>query len=95
MAYYVYMMASRRNGTLYIGMTNDLVRRAFEHRKGLVPGFTKRYGVGRLVWYESHDTALAAIQREDTMKHWSRAWKLALIEAMNPDWRDLFDEIAQ
>jgi putative endonuclease len=94
MAYYVYMLASRRRGTLYIGVTNDLVRRVWEHRSGAVPGFTRRYGVERLVWFEVFDDITAAIQREKTMKHWLRAWKMALIDRANPAWRDLYDEIA-
>ena len=89
--------ASRQGGRngLYVGVTNDLVRRAFEHRQGLVPGFTKRYGIKMLVYYEHHDTAAAAIQREKNIKHWPREWKIDLILSMNPDWRDLYDDIAQ
>jgi putative endonuclease len=93
MSYWVYILASRPGGTLYIGVTNDLVRRVFEHREGLVPGFTKRYAVKMLVYYEAHDTAVAAIQREKNMKHWPREWKIDLILSMNPNWRDLYDEI--
>jgi putative endonuclease len=91
--FYVYILASKRNGTLYIGMTNDLVRRTYEHRGGAVEGFTKRYGVHRLVWYEAADTASAAITREKQLKKWNRAWKIRLIETMNPEWKDLYDEI--
>jgi putative endonuclease len=91
--FYVYILASKRNGTLYIGMTNDLIRRVGEHKSGAVEGFTKMYGVHRLVWYEPADTALIAITREKQLKKWNRAWKLRLIEAMNPDWQDLYDEI--
>ena len=87
-------MASQRNGTLYVGMTNDLVRRCYEQREAIVPGFTKTYRVRRLVWFESHETPLAAIAREKAVKKWRRKWKLDLIEASNPQWRDLFDEIA-
>jgi putative endonuclease len=94
MGYCVYMLASRPRGTLYVGVTGDLVRRVWEHRSGAVPGFTRRYGVYRLVWFEVFDHAPAAIQREKTMKHWLRAWKLALVERNNPTWRDLYDEIA-
>ncbi len=94
MAYYVYIMASQRNGTLYVGVTNDLVRRAYEHKEELVEGFTSRYDVKDLVFFEKHDDSRSAIQREKNIKHWRRAWKLALIERDNPDWRDLFDEIA-
>ena len=93
--YWVYILASRRNGTLYVGVTNDLIRRAQEHREGLVPGFTKRYGVKRLVYYEAHDTVVAAIQREKNIKHWSREWKIDLIVSMNPSWGDLNDEITR
>lgn len=87
--YYVYILASRRNGTLYTGVTNDLVRRTFEHRNSLVPGFTKRYGVHILVWYEVHNDIRLAIGREKQIKGWNRAWKLKLIERANPDWNDL------
>jgi putative endonuclease len=95
MGFWVYILANRRGGTLYVGVTNDLVHRAFEHREGLVPGFTKRYGIKMLVYYERHDTAAAAIQRKKNIKHWPREWKIDLILSMNPDWRDLYDEIAQ
>jgi putative endonuclease len=80
MSYYVYMLASRPGGTLYIGVTGDLVRRTWEHRSGAVPGFTRRYGVSRLVWFEIFDDVTLAIKREKTLKHWLRAWKIALIE---------------
>ena len=95
MSFWVYILASKPGGTLYIGVTNDLIRRVFEHRQGLVPGFTKRYGVKMLVYYEQHDTALAAIQREKNIKHWSREWKIDLIISLNPGWRDLYDEIVR
>jgi putative endonuclease len=95
MSYWVYILASRPGGTLYIGVTNDLVRRVFEHREGLVPGFTKRCAVKMLVYYEAHDTAVVAIQREKNMKHWPREWKIDLILSMNPNWRDLYDEITR
>ena len=91
--FYVYILASKRNGTLYIGMTNDLVRRVYEHKCDAVEGFTKKYAVHRLVWYEVADIASAAITREKQLKKWNRAWKIRLIEAMNPDWKDLYDEI--
>jgi putative endonuclease len=94
MAYYVYIMASQRNGTLYVGVTNDLVRRAYEHKEGSVEGFTNRYDVKDLVFFEEHGDARNAIQREKNIKHWSRAWKLAVIERSNPEWRDLYEEIA-
>lgn len=90
-ASYVYILASRRNGTLYVGVTNDLLRRVHEHREGLTPGFTKTYGVKRLVWYEEHGEIGAAILREKAVKRWRRAWKLALIEEKNPQWLDLWD----
>lgn len=88
---YVYIMASRRNGTIYIGVTSDLAKRAWEHREGLIDGFTKKYGCKMLVWFESHGTIEAAILREKQMKEWRRAWKLRRIEEMNPDWNDLFE----
>jgi putative endonuclease len=86
-------MASRRRGTLYAGVTSDLPRRAWEHREGVAEGFTKRYGVKLLVWFELHDTMEAAIVREKQIKEWRRLWKVQLIESMNPTWRDLFGEI--
>jgi putative endonuclease len=92
--FWVYILASKPFGTTYIGVTNDLVRRVFEHREGLADGFTKKHGVKLLVYYERYDTAVAAIEREKNIKHWSRAWKLDLIKSMNPEWRDLFEEIA-
>jgi putative endonuclease len=95
MSYWAYILASRPGGTLYIGVTNNLVRRVFEHREGLVPGFTKRYSVKMLVYYEAHDIAVAAIQREKNIKHWPREWKIDLILSMNPNWRDLYDEITR
>jgi putative endonuclease len=94
MPFFVYIMASRRNGTLYVGVTNDLVRRAAEHRNGAVPGFTKRYAVHRLVYFEAHDAIESAIIREKRLKRWRREWKRGLIEQRNPGWRDPFDEIA-
>ena len=90
--YYVYILASRRNGTLYVGVTNDLLRRMYEHRHGLVPGFTKKYGVHILVYYEETPDVKAAIAREKQIKKWNRAWKLEIIESMNPDWNDLSAE---
>ncbi len=86
--------ASKRNGTLYIGVTNDLARRAWEHREGMVPGFTKKYGVKLLVYYETFDDIDAAIHRETRLKKYKREWKLNLIEQRNPDWRDLSDELS-
>jgi putative endonuclease len=92
---WLYILASKPGGTLYVGVTNDLVRRAYEHRNGLVAGFTKRYGVKSLVYFEQYDTPAAAIQREKNIKHWSREWKIDLIVANNPEWRDLFDDISK
>jgi putative endonuclease len=89
-----YMMASGRHGTLYIGVTSDLGHRAWQHREGLVEGFTKRYGCKRLVWYQPFEAMTGAIQREKTLKHWSRDWKTNLIERDNPDWDDLYDQLA-
>ena len=89
----VYILASKPNGTLYIGVTNDLVKRAWEHKNDSVDGFTKRYGVHRLVYYELHRDMLSAIEREKQLKKWNRAWKLELIEEKNPAWKDLWDEI--
>ena len=88
--YFVYMMASKPQGTLYVGMTNDLIRRAYEHREGLIPGFTKRYGVKHLVWFEVHGDVNEAIAREKRLKRWRRDWKRSLIEADNPHWSDLY-----
>jgi putative endonuclease len=87
----VYMMASKRNGTLYVGVTSDLPKRAFEHREGLVKGFSKKYGCKLLVWYELHGTMVDAITREKQIKAGSRAKKLELIEATNPEWNDLYE----
>jgi putative endonuclease len=95
MGFWVYILASGRGGTLYVGVTNNLIRRIFEHREGLVPGFTKRYGVKMLVYYERHDTAAGAIQREKNIKHWPREWKIDLILSINPDWNDLYEEITR
>jgi predicted GIY-YIG superfamily endonuclease len=89
----VYIMASRRNGTLYTGVTSNLAKRAYEHREGLVAGFTRRYGCKLLVWYELHDSMVEAITREKRIKSGSRSDKLKLIEASNPSWRDLFNGI--
>jgi putative endonuclease len=87
---YVYMMASGRNGTLYIGVTSDLLKRAWEHREGIADGFSKRYGCRTLVWFEVHSRIDDAIRREKQMKEWRRVWKLRQIEATNPDWQDLY-----
>ena len=93
--FYVYILASQRNGTLYIGMTSDLVRRVWEHKQKVVDGFTAIYGVDKLVYYEVHDTAEGAIVREKRLKKWNRAWKLRVIEEMNPSWRDLYEDIGK
>jgi putative endonuclease len=93
-AYFVYMLASGRHGTLYVGVTNDLVRRVSEHKEGLVPGFTRRYGVKVLVWYEQHADIQEAIAREKTLKRWRRDWKIALLEVDNPHWADLYPKLA-
>jgi len=93
MSYWVYMLASSQGGTLYVGVTNDLVRRVHEHREGAVDGFTKTYDVKSLVYFEAHDTAIAAIQREKNIKHWPRRWKTDLIVKENPGWQDLYDGI--
>ncbi len=89
----VYILASQRHGTLYVGVTSDLCARLSQHRLGLVPGFTKRYGVKTLVWFEQHGTMEGAILREKQLKEWKRGWKIELIEKLNPAWRDLFKEI--
>lgn len=89
----VYILASKRNGTLYIGVTSNLQKRAWEHKDDTFEGFTKRYGVHHLVYYELHAGMLSAITREKQMKKWNRAWKLELIEKQNPDWKDLWDDI--
>ncbi|MEP1156918.1 GIY-YIG nuclease family protein [Roseibium sp.] len=91
MPYYVYILASRPRGTLYTGVTNDLARRVFEHRGKLLKGFTQKYGVNRLVYYETYDSPDPALARENRLKRWNRAWKIQAIEAFNPDWRDLYD----
>ena len=89
----VYMMASRRRGTIYIGVTSNLVKRVWEHREGVVEGFTKQYNVKRLVWYEVHEDPVEAIAREKRLKEWRRSWKIDLIEEKNPYWRDLYQAI--
>jgi putative endonuclease len=94
MSFFVYILASRRNGTLYSGMTDNLVRRVWEHAEGAVPGFTKAYGVKTLVWYEVHESRDAALLRERRIKKWNRVWKLELIERVNPSWKDLAEDLA-
>jgi putative endonuclease len=92
--YYVYILASKRNGTLYVGATNDIIRRIFEHKNGLADGFTKNYGVNILVHYETCDSREGALLREKQIKEWHRKWKLELIEKTNPEWKDLYNEIS-
>lgn len=89
----VHMLASQRNGTLYVGVTSKLVKRVWEHKNDLVEGFNKKYGVHFLVWYEVHEDVVSAISREKVLKEWKHQWKLELIEAMNPEWRDLYEEL--
>ena len=94
MTFWVYILASATGGTLYVGVTNNLVRRIYEHREGVTEGFTRKYNVKKLVYFERHDTIVSAIQREKNIKHWPREWKIDLIVRANPDWNDLYDEIA-
>lgn len=89
----VYLLASKRNGTLYVGVTSDLVKRVWEHKNHVVDGFTKQHGVDQMVWFEVHETMESAIQREKAIKEWQRAWKLKLIEEFNPSWKDLYDSV--
>jgi len=90
MNYFVYILASRRNGTLYVGVTNDVVRRVYEHKHGLIPGFTQKYGIRDLVYVEVFDDIVSPIAREKQLKAWRRAWKIELIEKTNPYWNDLY-----
>ena len=90
---FVYILASARNGTLYVGVTSNLVQRVWQHKNDLADGFTKKYGVHTLVWHEAHATMESAIGREKAIKDWRRTWKLRLIEAINPQWRDLYEDI--
>ena len=89
----VYILASKRNGTLYVGVTSDLIRRVWQHKEGWSEGFAKQYGTGTLVWYERHETMESAIAREKALKKWRRVWKLELIERENPQWRDLYYDL--
>ena len=91
--YYIYILASKKNGTLYIGVTNNLVRRVYEHKEGLVEGFTKKYNVKNLVYCEIHNSVYEAIKREKALKKWLRKWKIELIEKMNSEWNDLYEEL--
>ena len=93
MAMYVYLLASRKQGTLYLGVTNDLVRRIAQHKQKTLPGFTNRYDIRRLVWFECYDAPAEAIAREKEIKKWRRDWKIDLIEKENPDWKDLYPDI--
>ena len=92
-SYYVYLLASRRKGTLYVGVTNDLSKRVWQHKQDLVEGFTSKHGVKTLVWYEQTESIESAIAREKQIKKWNRAWKIELIEANNPDWKDLYEDV--
>jgi putative endonuclease len=91
--FYVYILCNKRNGTLYAGVTSDLVKRIYEHKNNFVDGFTKKYGVHHLAWFETHESAESAITREKQIKKWKRAWKLRLIEQNNPEWIDLYESI--
>lgn len=91
--FWVYILASKKYGTLYTGVTNNIVRRTWEHREGLLDGFSKRYGIKQLVYYEAFDDFTEAIHREKCIKKWRRDWKIELVEAMNPDWRDLYETL--
>jgi len=91
--FYVYILASRKHGTIYIGVTNDLIRRVYEHKQKLVPGFTKDYDVHKLVYYEIFDDPESAIMREKRLKRWKRDWKIELVEGSNPNWDDLYSEL--
>ncbi len=93
MAYFVYILANQKNGTLYVGVTNDLIRRVHEHKQHAVDGFTARYYVTQLVWFDQTESTLEAITYEKRLKHWKREWKMALIEKENPDWADLYESI--
>ncbi|MBX9824592.1 MAG: GIY-YIG nuclease family protein [Xanthobacteraceae bacterium] len=95
MAYYVYLLSSGKHGTLYLGVTRDLVRRVYQHKTKATPGFTSRYGVTRLVWFEAYDDPTTAITREKEIKKWRRDWKVTLIENENPDWDDLYNSITK
>ncbi|HWK96282.1 MAG TPA: GIY-YIG nuclease family protein [Pseudolabrys sp.] len=94
MAFYVYMLANKPNGTLYVGLTDDLVKRVWQHRNGIIKGFTQRYSIKMLVWLEVHESRESAFVRERQIKKWNRSWKLELIEKENPSWHDLGDEMS-
>jgi putative endonuclease len=93
MSYYVYILASRRDGAIYVGITNDIVRRTYEHRTKTIQGFTSKYNITRLVWFEIYDDPISAISREKELKKWKRSWKVQLIEVKNPQWDDLYESI--
>jgi putative endonuclease len=93
MGYYVYILASRKDGAIYVGVTNDIVRRIYEHRTKIIQGFTSKYNITRLVWFEIYEDPISAISREKELKKWKRAWKVQLIEAQNPRWDDLYESI--
>ncbi|MBK6866552.1 MAG: GIY-YIG nuclease family protein [Burkholderiales bacterium] len=92
-AFFVYIMTNQRNGTLYIGVTSNLIQRVWQHKEKLIEGFSQRHGLNQLVWFESHADAMGALTREKQLKKWNRAWKLRLIEALNPGWKDLYPSI--
>ena len=94
-AYYVYILASRRDGAIYVGITNDLVRRVYEHRIKAVRGFTAKYNITQLIWFEAYDDPISAISREKELKKWKRTWKVQLIEKDNPNWNDLYESICK
>jgi len=94
MSFFVYMLASKRKGTLYVGMTDDLIKRVWQHRTGALPGFTRKYNVKILVWYEPHESRESAFQRERQIKKWNRDWKIDLIEKTNSEWHDLWEQVA-
>lgn len=93
--FYVYLLASRKQGTLYLGITRDLIRRIYQHKEKLLEGFTSRYDIRRLVWFEAYDDPTNAIEREKEIKKWRRDWKIALIEKDNPEWKDLYPDITR
>ena len=95
MGYYVYILASRKDGAIYVGVTNDIVRRIYEHRTKIIQGFTSKYNITRLVWFEIYEDPISAISREKELKKWKRTWKTRLIEEQNPQWNDLYESICR
>ncbi len=93
MQYFIYIVTNKPKGTLYVGVTNDIIRRIYEHKTGVIDGFTKKYNLKILVYFECYEEILFAIQREKNIKHWSKKWKIELIEKMNPEWRDLYSSL--